>query len=150
MTKTIEDGRDVELELIIHDANGELVERTDDGEPFRCRIGEAELPPGLERELAGKSTGHRFDLELPPEDAFGPHDPSQVISIPHSDLPPDVDVSVGDLLPVLLEPEEGEEGEPEEIELQVVAVDQDAVTVDLNHPYAGLTLRFQGTVVAVS
>ena len=150
MTDSIEPGADVELELVIHDARGELVERTDDGAPFRCRIGESELPPGLERELAGKRQGDRFEVELAPEDAFGAHDPGQVISIPRSELPPDVDVSKGDLLPVLLEPEEGEEGEAEEIELEVVAVDEDAVTVDLNHPYAGLTLRFSGVVVAVS
>jgi FKBP-type peptidyl-prolyl cis-trans isomerase 2 len=31
----------------------------------------------------------------------------------------------------------------------VVAVDEDAVTVDLNHPYAGKRLRFVGRVVEI-
>ena len=37
----------------------------------------------------------------------------------------------------------------EEVELEVVAVDDEAVTVDLNHPYAGKRLRFVGRVVEI-
>jgi FKBP-type peptidyl-prolyl cis-trans isomerase SlyD len=149
MSDTIRAGSELALEMAIHDGEGELLERTEEGQPFRCRFGESMLPPGVERELEGRSTGHEFDLLLSPADGFGDHDPAQVISIPRDELPPSTDVAVGDLLPVLLEPEPGEEGEEEEVELPVVAVDEEAVTVDLNHPYAGMRLRFSGRVVEV-
>ena len=150
MSDAISDGCELELEMMIHEADGELLEETEDGHPFRCRVGAQELPPGLERELMGKSSGDAFDVMLDPEDAFGAHDPGHVISIPRSDLPEGEEVAVGDLLPLLLEPEEGEEGEEEEVELEVVAVDGDAISVDLNHPYAGKPLRFSGRVVSVA
>jgi FKBP-type peptidyl-prolyl cis-trans isomerase 2 len=149
MSDTINAGSVLALELAIHDESGELLERTEEGTPFRCRFGEQELPPGLERALAGRSVGYDFDVELEAEEAFGPHDPAQVVAIPRSELPDDATPAVGDVLPMLLEPEEGDDGEEEEVELEVVAVDEDAVTVDLNHPYAGKRLRFVGRVVEI-
>lgn len=149
MSTPITAGTQLALDLAILSPDGEVVEETETAHPFRCQFGNSELPPGLERELDGKSVGHEFEITLSAEEAFGVHDPAQVISLPRAELPDDIEVAVGDLLPVLLEPEEGEDGEEEEVELEVVGVDGDAVTVDLNHPYAGRTLCFRGRVAEV-
>jgi FKBP-type peptidyl-prolyl cis-trans isomerase SlyD len=149
MSLAIQEGSRVTLLLEIQDGRGQALETATIDEPFVYYHGAGEVPPGVERALEGLRVGSEFDLVLAPEDAFGAHDPGQVIPIPRSDLPEDLEVAVGDWLPVLLEPEEGEEGEAEEIELPVVAVDGDAVTVDLNHPFAGQRLRFLGRVLEV-
>ena len=87
MSTPITAGTQLALDRAILSPDGEVVEETEAGHPFRCQFGNSELPPGLERELDGKSLGHEFEITLSAEEAFGVHDPAQVISLPRAELP---------------------------------------------------------------
>lgn len=145
-------GNLVTLHLDTYSQEGEQLgsTREEEGEPILVLIGAGDLPLALEKALVGKQAGDKLELALACEDAYGPQNPESIIAIPRAELPPDVDVEPGDYLPLLIEPDE-EDGdlEEEEIEVPVVAVEDDAVIVDLNHPMAGLDLRFEVEVLDV-
>lgn len=141
----------VELRYRIYDTDGELVESNDDEELAEVPLGRGFLPDQVESALIGRARGDSFRIDA--DLAFGPHDPEQLVSIPFDALDGSFDrkdVKAGDLVPMLVEPDEGEEGEPEEVEVEVVEVNDDGIVVDLNHPLAGLDLVFEIEIVSVS
>lgn len=142
----------VTLHFEIRSRDGELIESSLEGdvEPLVAQLGSGVLPPGLEAALEGRQAGDQLELLLTADEAYGPHDPESVIAIPRSDLPPGADIQPGDLLPLQFRPEEGEgDDDFEEVEVPVVAVEPDAVIIDLNNPLAGQDLHFKVQVLAV-
>ena len=143
-------GRLVTLRFAIHEEGGECLEVSDEQDPLQVVHGSGELPPAVEDALEGQAVGGKVELVLEPEEAYGPYDPEGIVSVPRAQLPEDLEAEPGDWLPILLEPEEGEEDDEEdELEARVVEIDDDAVVLDLNHPYAGKKLRFELEVCGV-
>lgn len=151
MSLTIEPGRLVTLAMRVSNSEGEELERIDPNDPLSLFHGDGFLPDALESALSGKVAGDSVELTLDAEQAYGPHDPEQLVPIPKADLPEGLEVQAGDILPIELEPEEGDgpEAEAEEIEVPVVEVNDDAVVVDLNHPFAGQSLKFEVSILEV-
>lgn len=120
---------------------GELMDRSPDDEPLVYLHGAAGVLPVLENELEGKSAGEEFDLTVPPGDGFGDHQALLVRTIPKSVFPDPSAVAVG--MQVTVNTDEGQK------QVTVTAFDDETVTIDSNHPLAGVTLRFKGSVVDV-
>lgn len=93
--------------------------------------------PGLESALEGKSTGYTTSIILEPEQAFGHHDESLIIEVPASDFH-------GQELALNMEftTEEGQSEEAGNIIWRISNLNEETVTLDGNHPYAGKTLTF--------
>jgi FKBP-type peptidyl-prolyl cis-trans isomerase SlyD len=151
MSLPIEPGRFITLAMRVSNSEGEELERIDPSDPLSLFHGDGFLPEALEAALTGKTVGDSVQLTLDAEQAYGPHDPEQLVPIPRADLPEGLEVRPGDILPIELEPEEedGPDAEPEEIEVPVVEVNEDAIVVDLNHPFAGQALKFEVSVLEV-
>ncbi|GAC1378432.1 MAG: hypothetical protein NVSMB47_22760 [Polyangiales bacterium] len=127
-------GTMVVFDYALYDADGDLVEDTEeDGAPVRCVWGHGVLVPGLERGLLGLAPGETREIEVAPEDAYGPHDEEKEQWFDRADFPPEL--AVEDEL-------DAEDADGEPIVLRVVEIEDDAVLVDGNHPLAGETLRF--------
>jgi len=143
----IADGTAVKLRYQIFDRHGELLETSDEAELLEYVHGRQEIAPALEAALGGKVAGDRARVTLPPEEAFGVHDPGLIVSVPRSEIPEEVRLSVGEYLPVQLEgaPEDLQE----EVEFRIVEVGEDEVVLDANHPLAGETVTFDLEVVSV-
>jgi peptidylprolyl isomerase len=80
---------------------------------------------------------------LPPEDAYGPRNADLMQSIPRSEVSPEMDVKVG-MIVGLITPEGNQ------VPARVVQLDDEQLTVDLNHPLAGESLTFEIEVVGIS
>lgn len=146
----IRPGSVVTLELSALDEEGAPIEEDGVTEPYSYCHGQGELPPGLEATLEGLDAGETFEVRVDPEQGFGEHDAELLIAIPRDELPEDMEPQVGDWLPIEMQPENAEEGdEPEETEVPIVSIDEEAVVVDLNHPLAGQTLTFRGKILSV-
>jgi FKBP-type peptidyl-prolyl cis-trans isomerase 2 len=92
-------------------------------------VGAGQLTKGLEEELVGKEIGFSGRVEVPPEKAFGTHDPKKVETIPiakFKEEKPVVGMRVGS---------EGRYG-------TVTRVIGRKVSVDFNHPLADKTLVY--------
>lgn len=136
----IERDQIVSLDYSLTDEKGELIDSSADGEPLVYLHGHDQIIPGLEKALGGKPVGHAARVIVPPAEGYGESDPELIFIEPKASF--EFDVEVGALLEA-----RGEDGEA--FEYQVVAVTNEGVTLDGNHPLAGKTLTFEVTVMAV-
>jgi FKBP-type peptidyl-prolyl cis-trans isomerase SlyD len=134
----------VTLEYELRGEDDELLDSSGqpDGELIRYVHGYGMLVPGLESALIGLRPGDEREIVVPPEGAYGDYDESLVLQVPRSDLPDPKNVQVGDELTA-------ESPEGEEIAVTVQSIQGDGVTVDANHPLAGMTLRYLVKIVEV-
>jgi FKBP-type peptidyl-prolyl cis-trans isomerase SlyD len=103
--------------------------------------GHGNLIPGLERELTGKGVGDKLNVAIAPRDGYGARDSSLVQQVPRSALS-----GVPDLQPGLRLRAESSSGVHA---VTVTNVADDFVTLDGNHPLAGMTLHFAVEITAV-
>jgi FKBP-type peptidyl-prolyl cis-trans isomerase SlyD len=137
----ITDGHVVTFRFTLTTEAGEILDRSGP-EPLVVLHGAHEVPPGLERALTGKKAGDKFDVLMPPQDGFGELLPDARVTAPRSEFPAGFELVPG--TPIALE---DDEGVPHPV--WIVALDDDEVVLDKNHPLAGRTLRFCVDVVAV-
>ena len=145
----IKQGCHVVLRYDLFDREGELLESSEEGEPMEYVQGADEISPALERALAGKQAGDKVRVTLQPEDAFGVVDPGLIVSVPRAEIPAELPLTVGEVLPVELE-DAPEDLSDEEVEFRIVEVGEDEVVLDANHPLAGETVTFALEVVSVT
>ncbi len=133
---------EVEYTLKVKDT-GEIIETTDEKlakeagiyserERYGPRIvviGEGSLLPGLEEALKEMEVGEEKEIEIPPEKAYGPRDPSKVKI-----------VSLGEFRKAGIRPEPGMVVEYKGMPAIVRSVSGGRVILDFNNPYAGKTI----------
>ena len=132
----------VSLQYTLTNDKGKLLDSTPPGEAMDYIHGAAGILPALERHLAGKKAGDTFDLTIPPEGGFGDRQPGLTMLVPTANWDHPEQLSVG-MTATRTDPD----GQTRDY--IITAIDDQVVTVDANHPLAGMTLRFKGTVVDV-
>lgn len=123
--------------------NGEVFDTSHGRQPMEVQMGEGQLIPGFEDALMGMSLNEKKTFTLGVEEAYGPRDESLTHVFARADIPPEMDPKVGQTVAVSTE-------EGRRIPAQVVKVDDQGVTIDLNHPLAGEELTFEIEVVGIS
>ncbi|MEX0715049.1 MAG: peptidylprolyl isomerase [Planctomycetaceae bacterium] len=129
------------IDYTLTDDAGNVLDRSDEGEPLAYLHGAENIIPGLEQALEGKSAGDALQVSLAAGDAYGDHDPQLVQAVPRAQFPRDMEPEVGDQL-------QAETPDGPRI-VTVVKVETEAVTIDANHPLAGVPLNFDVKVVEV-
>jgi len=132
----------VTLAYTLYDEDGDVLDRTDDDEPFSYLHGYGQLVPGLERGIEGMTKGELRSVVVQPGDGYGEYEPEAVFEIERSDFPRPHEIAAGDEFVA-----ESDDGQG--IALTVLEVKGDSCIVDTNHPLAGEVLRFEVTVVDV-
>jgi FKBP-type peptidyl-prolyl cis-trans isomerase SlpA len=135
-------GSTVTLHLSLTLEDGTVAEDTFGGEPHTFRMGDGTLLRGLELGLYGLRPGDTQRLRLDPEQAFGLRDPANVHTLPRSQFTADVEPEPG--LIVAFATADGTE-----IPGAILAVSEDGVEVDFNHPLAGHTIVFDVEILDV-
>lgn len=127
--------------------NGEemLIERTTDERPFFFISGMGVTLPAFEEKVVDLAEGEEFDFKLDPEQAYGLHYDERVIDLDKQifTINGQFDaqhVQVGAVLP--LQNEDGNR-----FLGLVLAISDDKVKIDLNHPLSGKKLNFCGEVL---
>ena len=132
----------VTLAYTVVDADGTMI---DEGrEPLSYLHGGYDsifLP--VEAALHGKAVGDSIAVKLQPADAFGEYDPELVNIVPVDELPEPR--SVG--MQIEGTPEGG--GEEDRFFVTVTDIADGKAVLDANHPLAGVSLVFAGTVQEV-
>ena len=103
--------------------------------------GASDIFPEVESALEGKKVGDSVTVDLTPERGFGNRDPNLIISDDVETFPPELR-KVGAELGAT-----NDKGE--EIHFRTVTIEDDQLTVDGNHPLAGLDIVFEVKVVGV-
>jgi len=138
MNKTVQDNLVVTLDykLIVEE---EMLESTEDGEPILFIQGIGQIIPGLENALYGMEVGDQKTVVIQPEEAYGEYDPESLQEAKKEEFSEEVPLDVGTFLDL-------EDDEGDVLSAQVIAAEEDTVTLDFNHPLAGKTLTFEITV----
>lgn len=128
-------------------AEGELIETTFDAEPLVFLYGVGQMIPEFERQLEGKQAGDEISFGIIAAEAYGEADPEAYVEIPLS-----VFMIDGELAEDILEignrvPMSDEDGN--QLLGTVLAVKEDAVLMDFNHPMAGQDLFFNVRIESV-
>ena len=131
--------RKVAFEYKLYDEDGLLIDCNPDGQPLTFVFGTGSIIPGLERELEGMEPGENREVMVKPEDAYGLRNPELVQQIPKGSFAEGSDLEVG--MSYIGQTDDGQT-----INFLILNIDDEHVEVDLNHPLAGMSLRFEVTI----
>lgn len=147
----IQPGKYVELGYDLYEISPEgekLVHQTDENDPEKIIFG---ITPGviapLEKAVEGLEAGGVFDVTVKAEEAFGPHDPEQIATLPRDIFEvdgkfDDSAIKAGAILPMMTADGFRING----VVKEVTATD---IIMDFNHPLAGKDVRFKGKIITV-
>lgn len=120
---------------------GEVLDSSQGRQPLAYLHGAGNIVPGLEKALEGRQVGDSFDVDVVPEEGYGPRHDALVQTLPKSAFQ-----GVPEPQPGMQFQGNSQQGP---ITVVVTSVDGDQVTVDGNHPLAGQTLHFAIEVAEV-
>jgi FKBP-type peptidyl-prolyl cis-trans isomerase SlyD len=125
----------------LKNAAGEILDSSSGGEPLAYLQGFGNIVPGLEREMAGKQAGDKFLAVIAPADGYGIKNEDLLRVVPKSAFPTDVALEVGMQF--------GSQTPQGPMAIVISKIDGDQITIDGNHPLAGVTLHFDIEIVSV-
>lgn len=125
----------------LKDDDGNVLDTSDGREPLPYLHGAQNIIPGLEAALDGKAAGDQVTAVIAPEQAYGMLNEQLIDKIPRENLDGIENLEVGLQL-------EAQTPDGTRI-VRVAEVGEDTVTIDANHPLAGMTLHFDVTVTEV-
>jgi FKBP-type peptidyl-prolyl cis-trans isomerase SlyD len=137
----ITDNTVVTIDYTLTDDDGDVLDSSAGHEPLAYLHGAGTIVPGLESALEGKSAGDSLAVAVPPDEGYGDRDPD-LVHVATRDQFEDLDeIGIG------MQFRAGTEAEY--MVVTVIGVEGDRITLDANHPLAGLTLNFAVKVVGV-
>jgi len=108
--------------------------------PLNVTIGSGQLPPGVERHLAGLNRGQRSVFTLPPVEAYGEYDSSLVFEVPANSIPNAQNLPIGGFITA--------QTDLGITRLKVLSVEGGMVRFDQNHELAGRDVTFEIELVS--
>ena len=108
------------------------------GKPLEFETGSRKVIP-----VIGMKKDEEKEITIKPEDAYGQPNPEMIKKVPKDQFPKDKEIKPGMMLAL---------GLPtgQQIPAKITEVGDKEVTLDLNHPLAGKTLKFKIKVVDIS
>lgn len=121
--------------------DGTEFDRSPADSPLVFQAGSGQMIPGFDRAVQGREKGDAFTVTIPAADAYGARDEELLFKVPRVQVPSNIAPEPGLMLHVTTD-----QGE---LEVSVAEVNDEAVTLDANHPLAGQDLTFALTIVDV-
>lgn len=137
----IEPGKSVKIHYTLT-VEGQIIESSEQSGPLEYEHGKGQIIRGLENALEGLKEGDSGQVDIGPDDAYGPINPELIIDIPRSQIQ-DGYLEIGTIL-------RGNDPQGKTIQGIVKDVNEDLVTVDFNHPLAGKELHFDFEVIEIA
>ena len=131
----------VTIAYTLTDNEGSIIDRATDQEPFGFIQGIGNIIPGLEKALEGKSAGDSLAVNILPAEAYGEHNEALTQVVPKNMFQGVEDIQAGMQF-------QAQTGQGMSI-VTVTNVEGDNVTIDGNHPLAGVALNFDVEVLEV-
>jgi FKBP-type peptidyl-prolyl cis-trans isomerase SlyD len=136
----IEKNKVVRFHYSVSEPGQAEIETSRDREPLAILFGHGNIIPGLETAMADREAGERFEATVAPEEAYGERRPEFVQRVPKKHVR---EKYVRPGQQIVLQTQMG----PRPV--TVLKVGATVVDVDMNHPMAGRTLKFDVEIVDV-
>ena len=131
----------VVMHYAVSDSEGTLIDSSYDHQPLAVIHGTGYLIPGLEDALVDHQAGDKFGVSVKAQQAYGERNDNFVQSVPKAMFEGIEDLDIGTQLRATTD-----DGEQTVI---VIDVSDDEITVDGNHPLAGIDLNFDVEILEV-
>lgn len=130
----------VSIHYTLTDNNGKVLDSSAGKEPLSYIHGLGHLIPGMEEGLHERTAGEKLSLTISPEKGYGERDERMVQEVPLTafngqDVQPGMQFDAG--------------SEEQRFVVTITAVGPETVTVDGNHPLAGVALNFEVELLEV-
>ncbi len=122
--------------------DGTVFEDTFEDEPVVIQLGSGEIAEGLELSLIELVEGQDQVIDINPDLAFGYSDEELITEMPRVEFDPELELEEG-LIVEFSTPND------DFIPGTILSFDDDMVKVDLNHPLAGLTVRYKVKIITI-
>ncbi len=122
--------------------DGSVFDSSEGRDPIEFQMGSGSLIPGFEAAVAEMEIDETRSVTIPSAEAYGDVNEDMVGEIPRTNLPDDIEPEVGMVLSM-----QSPDGE---MPVRVVAMDEENLTLDANHPLAGQNLTFELTLIEVT
>jgi len=126
--------------------SGEVVDSTTPENPFAFILGIGSLLPEFEKNMEGLQAGDEFAFTLTPENGYGVFDEGNIAAYPTQMFR---DAQVPKEMMVVGQTMTFRSDDGHMIQGILMEIGPDEVIVDFNHPLAGETLHFKGSVSEV-
>lgn len=125
----------------------ELMEQATTENPLEFIFGTNSMLESFEGHIDGLVEGDTFQFSLSPDEAYGDYDDTKIVELPKNIFEVDgkIDEEIlfeGNTVPMM-------DTSGNRLMGSVVSVEDDIVTMDFNHPLAGETMHFSGSVIGV-
>lgn len=142
MTNSIADGKVVSIHYKLTLDDGNVVDSSEGQDPLDYLHGAQNIVPGLERELTGKSIGDSLQVKVAPADGYGERHDGAMQTVDRGAFPADAQVEEGVTFQAMDENNNPLLG-------TITKIEGTQITVDFNHPLAGMNLNFDIKVEAI-
>ncbi|MDJ0766303.1 MAG: peptidylprolyl isomerase [Myxococcota bacterium] len=126
-------GRYVIFEYEMYLDTGEHIGGTESGKPIGFIVGDDHMLPFVEHRLLGMQAGEKGTFWLLPNEAFGERDPAKERVRSRDSFPPHVQLEEGATYQT--------GSDHGQVPFTITSIGPDSVTIDLNHPLAGKSIR---------
>lgn len=142
MSTTAKDGDRVAIHYTGTLEDDTVFDTSVEREPLEFTIGDGGLVTGFEDAVIGMTVGDKKTFTVTSDDAYGPHNPDHIVEVPRDQFPPELKPQIGTML-------DGHREDGAKTTVLVVAVSEDKIVVDGNHPLAGRDLTFNIELVEI-
>ena len=130
----------ISFHYTLTDSAGTTLDSSAAGEPLTFLEGSGQIIPGLETQLRNMKVGDKKHVTVKAKDGYGEKDPGNVLELPLEQMPTR-GVKMGDRFRA------GSDNHSPVV--TVVKVTETHVTLDANHPLAGMDLTFDVEIAEV-
>lgn len=127
------------------DDENQLVEEATENQPYQYISGMGMNLPAFENAIEGMGKDDSFDFTIPQAEAYGEYVDERVVELDKEIFKVDGKIDPKYIYEDAIVPLMNEDGN--RFMGRIVEIGDDNITVDLNHPLAGLDLHFVGKVV---
>ena len=140
MTEAIKAGDTISVNYTGKFQDGEIFDTSEGRTPLVFTVGAGQLIRGFDDAVVGVKVGEKKTITISPEEGYGERREELVVDMPASNIPPDMNLTVGMQVQLV-----DQSGNP--IPAYVQEIVDDIVKMDVNHPLAGKTLVFEFEIV---
>jgi len=131
----------VQIHYTLKNDSGEILDSSEGRDPLVYMHGKGNIIPGLENALNEKESGEKISVVIPPEEAYGVRNEGLVQQVALSRFQDPENIRTG--VQVQVSTNDGSSI------ARVTKIENEEVTLDLNHPLADETLHFEVEVMGV-
>ena len=132
----------VTMNYILKDDQGNIIQTTDKRESFQFMSGSQQILPKLEEEINAMIIGSKKNVEIPAKEAYGEYSEQAIQQVKKESFPADVDLKVG--MEFVANSPEGHQ-----MPFVIKNIKNEEITVDFNHPLAGMNLEFDVELIDI-